>query len=91
MDVADEFDVGASAIDAVTLRIPVGPIPQFSYLAEHVDLQLSPMEARGFRRLTDGVLRAAPKLANGRTPRTGPDTLRYVLQLIEAAAVEAGL
>ena len=82
---------GENAYDTVTIEIPVGPVRPNDYLTEHVEVQLGPTEKRGLRRLVEGVLRMSPLLANGRKVASNPDAIRYLLQLIDEAAITEAL
>lgn len=83
--VAPLFDPGIKWIE---LRIPVVEYPPAAYLTKHVEIQCSPLEARGLGLLVGGVLKLNPKLANGRALSNNPDAIRYILQEIAKAAGE---
>lgn len=74
------------AIKWLELRIPIVEYRAGAYLTKHVEIQCSPLEARGLRLLVGGVLKLNTKLANGRGLGNNPDAIRYILQEIAKAA-----
>jgi len=72
----------------VVLRIPIKGFLPSDWVTKHVDIQLSPLEAKGLRYLVEGVLTVKPMLANGHVLARNPDAIRWILQEIARLAEE---
>lgn len=66
----------------VALAIPVEPVPDNSYIARHIDFQLTQVQLDALARIQHGLIRDRATLANGQLVQNAPGAVRWLLEQV---------
>lgn len=64
------------------IEILVGEVREEEYVQRHIQVHLSPEQAKALRSIVCGLEDQPAKLENGRFASTGPDAIRLLLEKI---------
>lgn len=72
------------AAKKAVVTLPLAEIDDAAYLSQHVEAQLTRVQARALRQVFNALRKEAALLTNGRYVQSMADTVRWILEQIGA-------